>query len=805
MDGWYIRHPQWFNAELDALKRAYPGFRLEEGSLREGVVVLFGELVIRPPGGARRHAVRVVFPSNSPYAFPSVTPIKEMPTFSDDGVAQSSPIEEMFDHRHQMPGGSLCLFQYETRVEDGGESISVVDVLKRAEAWFMGLATGRWPPDSRESELQTHFRHTGVEILLGKTFYSDRLRGHGEFFAVRDVHRFYVGKSQSEPPLIMTAATVSTGIYEVIDARDDLQHIFRWMMNDAWEPKAFVENQERQRKEKKVEFGDVLRVSGHWWELNAEPNIFRDGKSFLEVLSKGTDGSDAWLKVSAALGSDLTTDKIQYIGLCYPGRSGRREWLFIVVGTGVLKAQGGYGVLSEDQKRARFENAKVTCVPVHALTPQDILLRNQTVVSSTISEKSVAFFGVGALGSKAAESLAQAGLTKFKLCDGDILNVGNVARHIGGLSECGAPKTEVVARRIWEVNPYAQIEVLDEHVSPTHSATKEFFSGVDLIICTIADEGAESGFNDLAIGINTPVIYGRALRNGQMGRVFIVRPGTDACKTCLSMLSKGNDPEWISVTERPEDALLHECGRPVIAGSAVDLSFVAGFIARRALDLLEGKNLDSNHLVWSRDSAADVNERLKLPYSVAQSSFLPQQDCPSCGPSEIMTIELPEDVRTAIVTEVASSPTVETGGILIGRIESNIAIVEKATGPGPNAIRKAKHFERDIEFAQAELNAATANCSVYLGEWHSHLVPVPEPSCRDTLSMTGIAEADNYGTRCPVMMICGYDAKKATVGELRAWVFPQASSGRRVTITDGSENLIRSVVTCPSCASRPKD
>ena len=53
MDGWYIRHPQWFNAELDALKRAYPGFRLEEGSLREGVVVLFGELVIRPPGGAR--------------------------------------------------------------------------------------------------------------------------------------------------------------------------------------------------------------------------------------------------------------------------------------------------------------------------------------------------------------------------------------------------------------------------------------------------------------------------------------------------------------------------------------------------------------------------------------------------------------------------------------------------------------------------------------------------------------------------------------------------------------------------------
>ena len=788
MEGWYIRHPQWFAAELEALRRAYPRFILDGGMLHKGMVVLYGELVVRPPGGSKRHPVQVLFPCNSPYAFPSVRPIQAMPSFDEYGVAQSHPDAEIFDHRHQMPNGALCLFQHETRVEEGGEAIRVVDVLKRAEAWLMGHATGRWPPDSRESELQSHFYQSKVAILLSRTFYSDRLHGHGEFFAVRDLHRFYVGKSQHEPPLIMTAATVSTGIYEVIDARKDLEHIFPWLTNDAWKPQAFIEIQEQQRLLKQVGFAEVARISGCWWELKSEPKVFRDGKGLLGVLSEIADSGDSWRMVSSALGADLTVKEIQHIGLCYPGRSGRREWLFIVVGTGTLKVQGESALLSEDHKRARFENARVACIPAHGLTPKDIHLRNETVISSQISEKKIALFGVGALGSKVAELLAQAGVSNFKLCDGDVLNVGNVARHVGGLSECGAPKTEVVARRIWEVNPYAEIHVCESHVSPTQPTTQEFFSNVDLIICTIADEGAESGFNDLAIAIKTPVIYGRALRRGQMGRVFLVRPGMDACKSCLSMIARENEPDWIAVTERPEDALLHECGRPVIAGSAVDLSFVAALIARQALNTLECHDSPSNHLVWSLEGARELSDRLQLPYSVAHAAFAPKPGCPSCGPAKILTVELPDSVRADIVTEVSSSPTTETGGILIGRIEGSKAIIERATGPGPKAVRTATLFERDIEFAQKELDAESVKGSnnAYVGEWHSHLVASPEPSGRDVLSMIGIAEAVNYATDCPLMLICGFDQKTAIIGELKAWVFPVSSSMRRATFVNGS-------------------
>jgi integrative and conjugative element protein (TIGR02256 family) len=708
-----------------------------------------------------------------------------MPTFNSSNVAESCPKPKWFDHRHQMPSGSLCLFQYETRTPEGGQAISITDVLRRAESWFLGHVTGRWPPDSKETELESHFFKVGFGILLGKTFYSDVLKGHGEFFAVKDVHRFYVGRSQEEPPLIATAATVLTSVYKVVDAREDLSAIFPWIANNAWEPKAFVECQERQRQSKQIDFGDVARLSGHWWELHSEPEVFRNGKKLLEVLSSVAPNCDAWSMVSNSLGTDLTLKNVQHIGLCYPGRFGKREWLIVVVLTEPEKSNGPATVLTDSQKRARFEAGTVACVPVHGLTPNEIGKRNETVVAPQISSKKVAFVGVGALGSKVAEILAQAGVSHFKLCDGDILHVGNVARHVGGLRDSGALKTEVVANRIWDVNPYAQITVLDQYITnPSHDEVRALFADVDLIISTVADEGTESGFNDLAVDLRIPAIYGRSMRRGQMGRVFIVRPGIDACKTCLGMISGDNTSEWISVSERSDDALLHECGRPVIAGSAADLVFVSGLIARTAIDYMESAPSLKNHLVWTLRATGEFGERLSTPFSVAQSNFEPQPGCPSCGTAKVNSISLPESVRDFIVTEVASSPNVETGGILIGRINGTTAIVNRATGPGPKAVRSATRFERDVEYAQQELDMDSTNdpSNVYIGEWHSHLVATPVPSGRDVLSLTGIAQASNYATDCPIMLICGFDKEKSSVGELKGWAFPVESSMKCVPI-----------------------
>ncbi len=148
-----------------------------------------------------------------------------------------------------------------------------------------------------------------------------------------------------------------------------------------------------------------------------------------------------------------------------------------------------------------------------------------------------------------------------------------------------------------------------------------------------------------------------------------------------------------------------------------------------ALDYLESVPPTSNHLVWTLRATEEFGQRLNSPFSVAQSHFEPQLACPSCGAAKIREAFLPDAVREFIYSEVTSSPIVETGGILIGRRDGTTAVIVRATGPGPKAVRTATRFERDVDFVQQQLDIESSKdpSNVYIGEWHSHFVPRLSP------------------------------------------------------------------------------
>ena len=157
-------------------------------------------------------------------------------------------------------------------------------------------------------------------------------------------------------------------------------------------------------------------------------------------------------------------------------------------------------------------------------------------------------------------------------------------------------------------------------------------------------------------------------------------------------------------------------------------------------------------------------------------------------------MELPEEVRDGIRREVESSPEAETGGVLLGYVENRTAIVVRATGPGPKAKRTARRFERDVDFIQSELEGAAREFGergLYIGEWHSHLEKSPEPSGRDILSLSGISEAPNYATCCPVMLIAGLDTETKKITHLKAWSFPVSRRMHEVELTVRSDEQIR--------------
>jgi len=75
--------------------------------------------------------------------------------------------------------------------------------------------------------------------------------------------------------------------------------------------------------------------------------------------------------------------------------------------------------------------------------------------------------GLGGVGAYAAESLARAGIGKFTLIDGDVIEETNINRQLLALhSTLGRPKAEVMAERIRDINPDARIEIIDRFSAP---------------------------------------------------------------------------------------------------------------------------------------------------------------------------------------------------------------------------------------------------------------------------------------------------------------------------------------------------
>lgn len=79
----------------------------------------------------------------------------------------------------------------------------------------------------------------------------------------------------------------------------------------------------------------------------------------------------------------------------------------------------------------------------------------------------------------------------------------------------------------------------------------------------------------------------------------------------------------------------------------------------------------------------------------------------------------------------------ETGGLLLGHDPGLTAtpVVRHVGDAGPRAIRERDQFVRDPVHGQRCADTAFAlDGSVWIGDWHTHLVDLPTPSPRDLAS-----------------------------------------------------------------------
>lgn len=247
--------------------------------------------------------------------------------------------------------------------------------------------------------------------------------------------------------------------------------------------------------------------------------------------------------------------------------------------------------------------------------------RNQNLITKEEQEKFYnARIGIAGLsvGSSVAIALALGGGAKrMKLADMDRLALTNTNRVLAGADRLGMLKVEMAARTIYEINPYAELELHSEGLTPENVAS--FVEGLDVMIDEIDNLAVKYLIRQETKKRRIPVVM--AADNGDNAVVDVERydldPETpffhgrmgDVSYELLANLDKFGIGKMITklvgpenVTERMQASLL-EMGKtivswPQLGGAALVNGAAVAYCVRK---IVNGQSLEDSRALVSLD------------------------------------------------------------------------------------------------------------------------------------------------------------------------------------------------------------
>ena len=200
----------------------------------------------------------------------------------------------------------------------------------------------------------------------------------------------------------------------------------------------------------------------------------------------------------------------------------------------------------------------------------------------------VALFGVGGVGSYAAEALARSGIGRILLVDCDTVSISNINRQLCALhSTVGKFKVDVVAERLLDINPELKIETRRDFVLPENIDTFAF-DEFDYVIDAIDTVSAKIAIAERCNALGTALISSMGTGNKQDPTALKV---TDITKTNTCPLARVIRRELKkrriahrAVVYSEEEAMtplerITTEGGKVVPGSLAFVPSVAGLIA----------------------------------------------------------------------------------------------------------------------------------------------------------------------------------------------------------------------------------
>jgi len=152
-----------------------------------------------------------------------------------------------------------------------------------------------------------------------------------------------------------------------------------------------------------------------------------------------------------------------------------------------------------------------------------------------IKKGRVAIFGLGAVGSFAAEAIARTGVGYLRLVDFDRVDASNINRQLYALnSTIGREKARLAQERVLDINPLCEVDVHDTFVN-ADSLTDLLSRDIDVVVDAI--DGLNSKVNLIfgAHEMGLPVVS--SMGAGGKTDISMIRTG-DLCETCVCPLAR---------------------------------------------------------------------------------------------------------------------------------------------------------------------------------------------------------------------------------------------------------------------------
>jgi len=216
--------------------------------------------------------------------------------------------------------------------------------------------------------------------------------------------------------------------------------------------------------------------------------------------------------------------------------------------------------------------------------------------ATTDQQKRIAIVGAGSVGSKLAESLVRSGAVLLTIVDGDVMLPGNLERHTLDWRDVGFRKVHGLKRRLLNIAPGSDIEVVDVNLSWQRSARTHAWQVAAIADCSVIVDATGDAATALFLGAiaaanNRAFVSLEVFEGGIGGLVASCLPERDppfvVARAAFLNWCAEQGVEVPKSGDRGYEALAAD-GSVIVADDAA-VSMTASHAARVVLDIIDGQ------------------------------------------------------------------------------------------------------------------------------------------------------------------------------------------------------------------------